>query len=188
MAVDNIAAEDTASAAPDFVAVAQHLDNEAALEDRLAKLLDQKIEELAAKGLLRPATVAEQPASPVPIPATYKKHYRCDVAPNVTIQELDMSALDRGERPQANPLAGRYITFHLGHLYTADDNVIRQIEHFNQRPKYDASGLETLGGLPEIYEDDGGDIYRCPHNCEFVTASRKSWVAHLRAVHNQQVI
>jgi hypothetical protein len=132
-------------------------------------------------------TVPVEMTSPPPVaPLSFKKHYRCDAAPELVIQQLDMSALDRDERPQANPLPGEYIKFRMGHLYTSDDGVIAQIEWMKNRPTYTPDMQGTLGGNPSIYEDDGADVYRCTQGCDFVTASKNSWEAHMWGTHQVQ--
>lgn len=112
---------------------------------------------------------------------SFKYHFRCDVSPELKVQMLDMSAIDRGERPQDYPLAGRWITFRLGHLQTNDENVARQIKWMMERPSISGDG-QTIGGNPSIYEDDGSVIFKCP-DCDFVTASANGYKAHRRATH-----
>lgn len=145
--------------------------------------IEQLVADAVAKLLAR--GVGNIPAQPVQPPAPqvpeYKKHYRNDLRPDEIIQRLDMSALDRGERPQANPIPGSYIKFRLGHLYTNDDNDIRQIEWMASRQATDAEG-GTIGGAPHIYEDDGSVLLHCAR-CEKTFASKAAYDAHMRGVH-----
>jgi len=140
-----------------------------------------------AKLQVNMGTVPVEMTSPPPVvPLSFKKHYRCDIAPELVIQRLDMTSLDRGERPQANPLPGEYIKFRMGHLHTSDDDIIAQIEWMKNRPTYTPDMQGTLGGNPSIYEDDGGDVFRCPQGCDFVTASKNAWKAHMWGTHQVQ--
>lgn len=127
------------------------------------------------------APLAESSGDPTTPKFEFKKHYRCDVSPNLKIQALDMTGVEYGARPQDSPLNGEWIEFRLGHYFTNNDNHIAQIEWMMQRQSVDAEG-QTIGGNPSIYEDDGTSIFRCPH-CDFVTASPNGFKAHLRASH-----
>lgn len=129
-------------------------------------------------------------APPQPIPVIpelpkYAKHYRNDLNPDIQIQELDMTALDRGERPQANPIPGSYIKFRLGHLYLQDkdENKIRQIEYMKSRPMYTMEG-DTVGGNPAIYEDTGEVLYECRFcGPEAKFATKAAYDAHRAGLH-----
>jgi hypothetical protein len=142
----------------------------------------------ATRGGFTQGTVPfELTPQPPPAPPSFKKHYRCDLSPEIVIQLLDMSALERDERPQANPLPGQYIKFRMGHLYTNDDNVISQLEWMRTRATYSSDMESTLGGNPSIYEDDGSQVYRCPQGCDFYTASKNAFNAHMMGTHQVQV-
>jgi hypothetical protein len=167
------------------------------LREELQKLLPSILGNLPTQpyeAYGKDSIVATRSSTPLPMnekafnpPKRYKKHYRCDVSPSLKIQLLDMSSLDVNERPQSTPIPGQWIEFHRGHLYTDDDNVIRQIEWMRNRAMYSPDGQTTLGGNPSIYEDDGAEIFRCTQGCDFVTASRNSWKAHMWATHGTQV-
>jgi hypothetical protein len=100
------------------------------------------------------------------------------------IQEMDMSSIERGERPQSNPIVGQYIKFRMGHLYTSDENQIAQIEWMISHAPLTSDGQDVVGGFPAIYEDDGAQIYHCTAGCGFVTASWNSYKSHMRATHD----
>lgn len=147
--------------------------------DDLAQLVQDAVAKLLAAGVVN---LPSQPVAPkAPEVPNYKKHFRNDLRPDEIIQRLDMSALDRGERPQANPIPGSYIKFRLGHLYTNDDNDIRQIEWMISRPATDSEG-NTIGGAPHIYEDDGSVLLHCAVH-EKTFASKAAYDAHMRSVH-----
>lgn len=125
---------------------------------------------------------------PTPLPGFTGKHYRNDHNPQAIIQRLDMTALDRGERPQSNPLLGEYIIFRMGHLYTDDPDVIRQLEWMRKRPQLSPDQSQTMGGNPSIYEDDGEGVYHCDQGCvNYHTASRNAWAAHMLSTHQIEV-
>jgi hypothetical protein len=108
-----------------------------------------------------------------------------DVSPHVKIQAMDMSALDRGERPQDNPLFGHWYEFHVGHFQTNDENAARQLHWMMENVPVDAQG-QTVGGNLAIYEDDNSVVYKCPDpECPFVTASPAGYKAHRRATHGE---
>lgn len=151
------------------------------------QLVADAVAKLVAKGVINIPAAAAQVQPPAPEVPKYKKHYRNDLNPDLIIQALDMSALDRGERPQANPVPGKYIRFRLGHLYTNDDNTIRQLDYMSTRPMYNSDG-ETVGGNPAIYEDDGEVVFRCTAGCEdAVFASKKAYKAHMRGLHGVDI-
>jgi hypothetical protein len=117
------------------------------------------------------------------VPHQFKYHFRNDVNPSVKIQAMDMSAIDRGERPQDNPLYGHWYEFHVGHFQTDDENAARQLKWMMENVPVDANG-QTVGGNLAIYEDDNSVIFRCPQ-CDFVTASPSGYKAHRRATHGE---
>jgi hypothetical protein len=117
------------------------------------------------------------------VPHKFRYHFRNDVNPSVKIQAMDMSALDRGERPQDNPLYGHWYEFHVGHFQTDDENAARQMKWMMNNVPVDAAG-QTVGGNLAIYEDDNSVIFRCPQ-CDFVTASPSGYKAHRRATHGE---
>lgn len=117
------------------------------------------------------------------VPHKFKYHFRNDVSPSVKIQAMDMSAIDRGERPQDNPLYGHWYEFHVGHFQTDDENAARQLKWMMSNVPVDAQG-QTVGGNLAIYEDDNSVIFRCPQ-CDFVTASPAGYKAHRRATHGE---
>ena len=121
--------------------------------------------------------------APPAAPPSYKKHYRCDTYPELVIQRIDMTALDRGERLAQNALPGEVIKFRMGHLYTSDDNDIAQIE-WMRSPSYGA-GVSSVN--PGIYEDGGTGIYRCTQGCDFVTADKDGYIAHMASRHMEEV-
>ena len=152
-----------------------------AIEDQVRKAIAAQGSEFLKTlqaSIPQPMLPAQEPAPP-----SYKKHYRCDTHPDLQILALDMSSLDRGDRPSANPIPGEWIKFRRGHLYTSDDNVIRQIEHMKGRPAVSSDGQRSLGGNPSIYEDDDADIFRCTAGCDYITASKNAWKAHMMATH-----
>ncbi len=160
-------------------AVVSSPDIEQLVADAVAKLL--------AKGVLNIPSAAGVVQPPAPVVPSFKKHYRNDLNPDLIIQAMDMSALDRDERPQANPIPGKYYKFRLGHLYTNDDNVIRQLDYMSSRPMYNGEG-DTVGGNPSIYEDDGEVVYRCTAGCEdAVFASKRGYKAHMRGTHGVDI-
>lgn len=124
-------------------------------------------------------------AAPVTIPERYKRVYRCDLYPNLMIQALDMSALDRGERPQSYPIPGLYYQFRNGRFATNDDNAIRQLDWMIATPSQ-VNG-EVAGGNPAIYVDDGGATYRCTRCEDFITSSRNAYIAHMKALHGVDI-
>jgi len=117
------------------------------------------------------------------VPHKFKYHFRNDVNPSVKIQAMDMSAVDRGERPQDNPLYGHWYEFHVGHFQTDDENAARQLKWMMENVPVDSNG-QTVGGNLAIYEDDNSVIFRCPQ-CDFVTASPSGYRAHRRATHGE---
>lgn len=182
LALDNLAPQQPPATVP-VDAVSEMINAAvAAALNKFSAEVDQKVEQKIKQNQATPL-IADTSLQYVP-PAKFKKHYRNDVAPNLKIQELDMSSLDRDDRPQSNPISGRWIQFRSGHLHTNSDNVIRQIDYMMNRDMYAHDGEETVGGNPSIYEDDGADIYRCAQGCtDFITASKASWKAHMRSVH-----
>ena len=158
------------------------------------KLMAAELEKLrGASGLANLGTQPFQGGVQLnPAPPSFTHHFRCDVSRDLTIQELDMSALDVGARPQAHPIPGSYIRFRAGHLYLHQDkpgdaNKIRQLEYMMERAMYSSDGEQTLGGNPSIYIDDGADIFRCTQGCDYITASKNAWKAHMRATHQVEV-
>jgi hypothetical protein len=136
-----------------------------------------------------PFIAPDQVRLAAPTPPKFAKHYRCDSYPELTIQEKDMTALDRGERPESFPIPGSYIKFTRGHCFLQDKDVnkIRQIEAMRNAPGTLSNG-ESGGGNPSIYEDDGADIFRCSQGCEnFITASKNAYKAHMRATHGVEI-
>lgn len=163
-------------------------------QDELMKSLRVNLQEMVAQEVAKSSPV--KPVGTVPVdlsnqppatPPSFKKHYRCDANPNMQIQRLDMSALDRGERPSANPLPGEFIHFQRGHLFTDNDNDIRQIEWMKNRPAFSNDLTQTMGGNPSIYEDDGVDLYHCSQGCDYKTPSKNAWKAHMWGTHQVQV-
>lgn len=161
-------------------------------------MIDEAVDRAVSSSLLVPAppppspvtqgTVPfELPTTPPTPPPTYKKHYRCDVTPEIQIQRLDMTSLDRGERPSANPLPGEWIKFLRGHFFTSDDDVIRQIEWMKGRSQLSSDQSQTMGGNPSIYEDDDSPVYRCSAGCDYSTASKNAWIAHMWGTHQLEV-
>jgi len=149
------------------------------------------IDEAVAQKNTAPAPMGTVPVALAtnvdPRPPSFKKHYRCDVTPELQIQRLDMNALDRGERPQANALPGEWIKFRMGHHYTSNDNDIRQIEWMRTRSGHSADGSATMGGNRSIYESDGGDVYHCTAGCRYETASKNAWISHMWVTHEMEV-
>lgn len=110
-------------------------------------------------------------------PPSFKKHYRSETYPELVMQKLDMTALDRGERPQSNPLPGETINFRMTHLYTNDDDTIRQLEWV----------LRERVGTGSFYEDDGVGVYECTAGCDYKTASLTGFKVHMLSRHQIEV-
>jgi hypothetical protein len=161
----------------DWAAVAA--ENKRQQDAAIAAAVQSALAELGLANLASPAPKEEFVAP------SFKYHFRNDVSPHVKIQAMDMSALDRGERPQDNPLIGHWYAFHVGHFQTNDENAARQLRWMMSNVPVDSNG-QTVGGNLAIYEDDNSVIYRCPDpSCDFVTASPAGFRAHRRATHGE---
>jgi len=153
-------------------------------EARLS-LMESQIAQILAAVQQRPlGTVLVEPTNAAPAPPPkYEKHYRCDAHPELLVQLFDMSALERGEEPEFIP--GEYIKFRMGHLYTSDENVIRTITWLKTRPR--SGEHPPMGGVLTVYEDDGGQVWSCNQGCNYHTATKAAWQAHMLASHQMQV-
>lgn len=123
------------------------------------------------------------------------KHYRCERLKSDKIVEYDMPRLlaylsgekQLPETKDGNPKSmrgicvkqGHFISFLNGHCYAYTDNQVMQLEWMKTQPR-------DKGGLPDLYEDPGGEIYACklcPGTDPFPT--KEGWDLHRFHVHGE---
>lgn len=121
------------------------------------------------------------------------KHYRCERLKSDKIVEYDMPRLlayISGEKqlPETKDgnlksmrgicvKQGHFISFLNGHCYAYTENQVQQLEWMKTQPR-------DKGGLPDLYEDPGGEVYRCqlcPGLDPFGT--KDGWDLHMMHVH-----
>jgi hypothetical protein len=121
------------------------------------------------------------------------KHYRCERLKSDKIIEYDMPKLmsylngekeapeDKEGRTRSIPaicvIRGAWISFLNGHCYAYTENQVQQLEWMKTQPR-------SKGGLPDLYEDPGGEIYTCklcPGLDPF--GNKEGWSLHMQYVH-----
>jgi hypothetical protein len=125
------------------------------------------------------------------------KHYRCERLKSDKIVEIDMDRLmsylggekEVPENKEGNLKSimglsvkrGQWISFLNGHCYAYTENQVKQLEWMKTQPR-------DKGGLPDLYEDPGGEVYRCnlcPGLDPFGT--KAGWDMHMQHVHGMVV-
>ena len=151
---------------------------------KAAGVSDRKIE--SATGVQGGSPVVNVTGTSQPRPEGVLKHYRNDMSPDMRIAAMDMDVIDGGGRPTDAIILGEFLVFRRGHFFATTENQVRQIEWLRTRPTHNPlNPEEVVGGVPTIYEDDGGGLHSCfIQGCGFITGSYNGLKAHLRATHN----
>jgi hypothetical protein len=163
--------------------------NSADVDAILASIdLNKLIEERIAAALSDTSTVrgnpivdATQREKKTVTPERYLKHYRCDVAPEISIQ---LRNYDEGSDSLSGVVKGKRMNFRRGHFFATTQEEVDQIEWMMKHPSLDPTdSSRVIGGNPHIYEDDGRDLVQCAYCSEVFVSGSNALKSHLRATH-----
>jgi hypothetical protein len=163
--------------------------NSADVDAILASIdLNKLIEERIAAALSDTSTVrgnpivdATQREKKTVTPERYLKHYRCDVAPEISIQ---LRNYDAGSDSLSGIVKGQRMQFRRGHFFATTQQEVDQIEWMMRHPSLDPTdSSHVVGGNPTIYEDDGRDLVQCAYCSEVFVSGSNALKSHLRATH-----